>query len=133
LLDYKGAFGTKTYAPTLDYAGNNVHVSGRNVFYGYQGERYYIDNQASQFMHFYDNGLFVGQFGVPSWAKTEARQPGFAGNSFGWNLATYANTLYLYCSDESTFGAVNRWKILNTDTIVVLSGSGTVGSTIVVA
>jgi hypothetical protein len=131
LLNGKGNYATVTYYPLLQYAGTHVRVAGKNIVYGYVGERITQDNQASQFMHFYDNGLFVGQFGVASWQQTQLRTPGFTGNAWGWNLASYNNVLYLYTCDESTFGAVNRWKIANTDTISVMSGSGATGSTIV--
>jgi hypothetical protein len=147
VIDYHGTFGglfldaNNTVRSGVNYAGNSVRAVGANIIYGYHGE-FYKQSQACQFMHFHETGLFVGQFGVPGWVKnfgvpeydrsSVTRIPGSAGNAFSWNLIDRSGTLYLYSNDESTYGGVNRWRITNTGSIVIKSGSGKMGNKILV-
>ncbi|MGA2247314.1 MAG: hypothetical protein ABSH48_20170, partial [Verrucomicrobiota bacterium] len=50
----------------MAYAGNTVEALDRNVIYGFHGEFFRGQGEASQHMHYYDDGLFVGQFGEAS-------------------------------------------------------------------
>ena len=74
--DGRGAFQTHADDSQIQYGGNVALASGRNVLFGYHGE-FWTDpltrktGQANQFMHYYDNGLFVGQFGVPNTRATK--------------------------------------------------------------
>ena len=112
-LDGKGNFDTNAW-----YGGNRVMASGRNIIAGYNGEGWRNQGQANQFMHYNDDGLFIGQFGTPllnggnSWPSPY----GFSGNSFSPFLTTNGNSLYLYANDESSRG-LQRWHATGLDTI----------------
>lgn len=133
-LDGRGAFQTKAVDGSIHYGGNQVMVNGRSVLYGYHGE-FYRDlsngavGQANQFMHFDEDGLFIGQFGISS-TRGAAIEPGRAGNAFSPALVTHAGRTYLYHNDESVFGGVQRWRIDGLDTVRVMRGSGIAGAAI---
>lgn len=125
-IDGKGTFQTKSIDNSVNYGGNQVWAYNRHVFFGYHGENYrdltyYQVGQANQFYHFYDDGLFIGQFGVPNIAhyrpSEDVHPAGCAGNSFS-NTYAYANgNLYWYHGDESVHGGIHRWRIDGIDTI----------------
>ncbi len=135
MLDGRGAFQTRSQDPNLQCGGNTVLASGRHIVYGYQGE-FYTDpangrvGQANQFMHFRDDGLFLGQFGVPTTQARTASQPGVAGNAFSPTLVRMGQRIYLYHNDESTHGGVHRWRRDGADAVQELSGRGRLGSSI---
>jgi hypothetical protein len=82
-------------------------------------------------MHFHESGLFVGQFGVPSYIVPSGRRiPGCIGNAYSWDFALAAGKLYLYSGDESMFGGTSRWRIDHLDSVVMQTGSGRLGSRI---
>ena len=116
VLDDKGSFQTRATDPHITYGGNAVWAQGRHVVYGFHGE-FYKDaktgrvGQANQFMHFFDNGLFVGQFGVPSTRDAGDSAPGLSGNAFSPTLVRDGNRLFLYHNDESSHGGVHRWRV----------------------
>jgi hypothetical protein len=56
--------------------------------------------QAGQFMHYYDNGLFVGQFGQPLLYGVVANPPGGSGNNYNPSLVEVGTNVYLYHNDE---------------------------------
>jgi len=132
-LDGLGTFQTKKDDTTLQYGGNLVHANGRSIVYGYHGE-YFTDllnhrqGEANQFMHFLDDGLFVGQFGVASTRATSAAQPGLSGNAFSSTLLAVGGQTYLFHNDESTFGGVHRWRLQGANDIQELSASGATGA-----
>lgn len=134
-LDDRGTFQTQEIDNTINYGGNQVWAVGRNVVYGFHGE-FFTDQlngrvgQANQFMHFYDDGLFVGQFGVPSTRATEEAQAGLGGNSFSFTLVQVGKNLYLYHNDESSHGGVHRWRLEGSNSIQEMSGTGTLGGKI---
>jgi len=126
--------GTGTYEISngVIYAGNTLHAVDRNVIYGYHGEFFRGQGQAGQNMHFYDDGLFVGQFGEasPGHSAYEGALPGFAGNGQCPNLIKTTNgDYYLWVNDESAHGP-QRWHFVNARNIREQSGSGTLGSAI---
>ena len=131
-LDGLGTFQTDKDDPTLQYGGNLVHALGRDIVYGYHGE-YYTDlgngkfGEANQFMHFLDDGLFIGEFGVASTRATSASQPGLSGNAFSSTFLRANGEVYLYHNDESTFGGVQRWHLSGIDDIQELSAVGSSG------
>jgi len=95
---------------------------GRHIIYGYHGEGW-NGGEANQWLHFYDNGLFIGQFGVPQYpsqTKDDA-PPGAAGNSFCPQLVQVSGRTYLWHNDESVHAGLHRWRIDGTDQIEVLS------------
>jgi hypothetical protein len=134
-LDGLGTFQTSKDDHTLQYGGNLVHALGRDIVYGYHGE-YYTDlgngkfGEANQFMHFREDGLFIGQFGVSSTRATSASQPGLSGNAFSSTLLRAGGKAYLYHNDESTFGGVQRWHLAGIDDIQELSAVGSAGSSV---
>ena len=134
-LDGLGSFQTRSQDPAIHYGGNVALSAGRSVLYGYHGE-FYTDlgngrvGQANQFMHFLDNGLFVGQFGVASTRSNGTPVPGLSGNAFSPWLVTTNGRTFLYHNDESTWGGVHRWELQGLEGLVELSASGERGSTL---
>jgi hypothetical protein len=118
---YRGLFpadGAFDIGNGTNNAGSTVMASGRNIFWGYHGE-FWKNSEVNKWMHIYDDGLFVGQFGVagPVVANIEAL-PEMAGNSFAAFIVKLASgDSYLYTNDESQHGGVHRWKINGLATI----------------
>lgn len=129
-IDGLGSYGI---GDGVHYGGNVAMALGRNIVYGYHGE-FWAQSQANQFMHFYDNGLFVGQFGKPG-RSAEGFLPrgevsaGFAGNSFSPELVSVNGELYMWVNDESAHGP-QRWHLVGANDIRELSGSGRLGNSI---
>lgn len=113
----------------VSYGGNTAMAVGRHIVAGYHGE-FWNQTQAGQFMHFYDNGLFIGQFGVPGigwWNAADGALAGFAGNGFNPSFVKTADgEHYVWVNDESAHG-VQRWHIVGANNIREWSGSGTLG------
>jgi hypothetical protein len=121
-------------AAVVRNAGDVVMSAGRNVVVSYHGEGW-NGKQASQFMHFYDDGLFVGQFGQPysqpdgTYLAPDNYAAGFAGNAFSPVLTTYNGETYVYMNDE--WGAsLQRYHLVGANTIREATGTGIAGSTI---
>ncbi|WP_420149532.1 PA14 domain-containing protein [Spirosoma sp.] len=118
--NYMGEFpsdGTYDIGNTVVYAGNLVTTLERNIFWGYNGE-FWKQTQTNKYNHYYDNGLFVGQFGVVGTDTYDAKAyPGYAGNSLVWNMVKVGSDYYMYHADESQHGGVHRWKISNLNSI----------------
>ena len=109
----------------VNYPGNVVMAAGHQILYGYHGEAW-RGGQANQWLHFLDNGLFVGQFGLP-WVPAKG-DPGPAvaeasGNSFSPQLVTVNGQPYLWHNDESGHAGVHRWRIDGTDGIRVFEAA----------
>ncbi len=116
----------------VTYAGNTVQAVGRNVIFGFHGEFFRGNGEAAQNMHFYDDGLFVGQFGeaLNGHPIFEGSIAGFAGNAHCPNLITTTNgDYYLWVNDESDHGP-QRWHLVNARNIREQSGTGSLGGTI---
>ncbi len=110
-----------------------VFVNNRDIFYGVYSELYKNQYENNIWNHFYDDGLFVGSFGVQSEiCQLTGDFSGFAGNAFGAMLAKKStNDYYLYHCDESARGGVHSWHITNANSIVELPPIPiTVGATI---
>ena len=131
-MDGKGTFQTKAIDKSITYGGNAVWANGRHIVYGYHGE-FYKDlqtgrvGQANQFMHFDEDGLFLGQFGMPSTRGSDSSPAGMSGNAFSPTLVRDGSFLYLYHNDESTHGGVHRWRIDGWDDVQQLRLPLTVG------
>ncbi len=134
-LDGQGSFQTAEIDGTINYGGNMVWAQDRNIFYGFHGE-FALDretkgiDQSNQFMHFYDDGLFVGQFGLPSAKRKQEADVGQSGNAFSWAVVSVNKQLYLYNNDESSHGGVHRWHIEGADSIRELTGFGQLNTAI---
>ena len=115
----------------IQYGGALHDAIGKNIVYEYKGE-FWNASEANQLMHFYDDGLFVGQFGTPGSAAATGSTipPGAAGNiMMGALTATNGNT-YFYVNDENQHGGEHRWRLDGLTTIAELAGSGTLNSVI---
>ncbi|GAB3320110.1 hypothetical protein GCM10027299_13430 [Larkinella ripae] len=118
--NYMGSFpsdGTYDIGNTVVYAGNMVTTVDRNIFWGYNGE-FWKQSQTNKYNHYYDNGLFVGQFGVAGPDTYDVKgYPGYAGNSIVWNIVKVGSDYYVYHADEGQHGGIHRWKISNLNTV----------------
>lgn len=121
--------GSYDIVSTIQYAGALSDAIGRNVIYEYKGE-FWNNTEANQIMHYYDNGLFVGQFGTSGGQGVTPNLPGAAGNIMMGNLASANGNTYLYLNDESQHGGIHRWRLDGLSTIGELAGSGTLNSSI---
>ena len=83
-------------------------------------------------MHYYDDGLFAGQFGVTTGKGLDKQSsliatPGYAGNIGTMALVTATNgNSYVYYPDESIHAGLHRWRV--DGTVNELSTTGTIGS-----
>jgi len=115
-LDAEGAIisldGTYELGRGVQYLGNVVTIAGRHIIYGYHGEAW-NGGQADQWMHYLDDGLFIGQFGVPVYVPQNhvVARAGAAGNAFCPQLVRVNGQLYLWHNDEGVHGGVHRWHI----------------------
>ncbi len=124
--------GTYEIANGVQYAGNSVQALDRQVIFGYHGEFFRNQGQAGQNMHFYDDGLFVGQFGESSIGHSayEGTVPAKAGNGGCPSLIKSANgDYYLWVNDEAAHGP-QRWHFVNARNIREQIGIGTLGSAV---
>jgi hypothetical protein len=77
-LDGRGAFQSKAIDTSIKHGGNAVWSSGRHVIYGLHGQ-FYTDlsnhkiGQPNQFVHNYDDGVFMGSLGCPRPARQSSR------------------------------------------------------------
>ncbi len=122
--DKKGSF--PHVASASQVTGISVWAFGRNILYGYNGNGNGGDNQHK---HFWDNGLFVGQFGITN--RENPNDTSIA--SHAHNILTVAQVTvdgvpYYYTSDEGSHAAVHRWRIDGINTIVDMSVPVRVGT-----
>lgn len=124
----------------VNYPATIAMALGRNAFFDYNGE-FWNQTEASQLMHFYDDGLFLGQFGTPGNYKkpTGYMLPGFAGGGAHYpsvvgvgpnNEAAADGEVYIWLNDQSQHSGVIRWHILGTDTIREQNGTVSLGGTV---
>jgi hypothetical protein len=119
--EYWGPFpsdGTFDIGNHTNYPGCIAMASGRSIFWGYHGE-FWKNSEVNKWTQVYDDGLFVGQFGVagPEAGNVEATAE-MAGNCFAASVVKLPNgDTYLYHNDESMHGGVHRWKISGLSTI----------------
>ncbi|MFL5744436.1 MAG: PA14 domain-containing protein [Niastella sp.] len=118
---YQGPFpadGSFDVGNTVQYPGGVALASDRNIFWNYHGE-FWKNSQVNKWNQVYDDGLFIGQFGVTGpEVSGQIAAPMMAGNVFSANIVKDANgNLYLYHNDESHHSALHRWKISGLNTI----------------
>jgi len=135
-VDGSGPDGLGSYSTDGDsfggWDGTTAWTAGRNVLYNYNGQ---YSNFMNQFMHFWDDGLFVGQFGVTKAGidfPNNGPAAGFASNAFSPCLVQVGSTLYVYQSDEMIHSGVHRWRVDGANSIAEITGSGAMDGTIVV-
>ena len=118
---YKGPYptdGAYDNGNSVKYAGSTSLIIDRNIFWGYFGE-FWKNSQLNKWNQFYDDGLFIGQFGTtgPETMLTDA-PPMMAGNAFAAVVVkTKTGQIYLYHNDESYHSGVHRWMINNLSSI----------------
>jgi hypothetical protein len=122
-----------TFPEINSYGGHNgiaALVEGGSVIQGYDGQ---YGSFSSQWMHWTDDGLLVGQFGHPANGKApnESLFLGAAGNIAAMASATVGASIYLYTSDESYHPGIHRWRIGGLGTIHELSSVTSLGKTAV--
>jgi len=103
----------------VHYAGSKAVAAGGDIVFGYHGEGW-NQGQANQWLHFQDDGLFVGRFGTPLYpaANRAGAQAGAAGNAFSPSMVSVAGRLYLWYNDESAHSGLHRWRIDGLDGVV---------------
>jgi len=130
--------GKGTFPDVEAWGGHNgvsVFAEGRQIVYGYDGQ---YGTFSSQWMHYYDDGLFIGQFGQtndgsPQFDDWRTAVPGFANNIATMFMAKAGKNLYVYAVDEAIHGGLHRWRIDGTDNLRELKGAGQMGSSIQIA
>ena len=104
---------------TVQYGGSNAHVAGPNIVYGFPGEFFHAA-EASQWIHFHDSGLFLGQFGTLNinfvaggiMAPVHYALNGTSGNAYAPTLVDGPDgQIYLYHNDENAHDGVHRWLL----------------------
>lgn len=118
---YRGPFpvnGNFDVGNEVQYPGGVAVTIDRNIFWGYHGE-FWKASQVNKWNQVWDDGLFIGQFGVTGPELNGAiAAPMMAGNVFSANIVKDSNgDLYLYHNDESHHSAIHRWKISGLNTI----------------
>ncbi len=120
---------------TLFNGAFEIMTAGSHMVYGVRGEFYHGSAaQADQWIHFYDEGLFVGQFGTYSGAALVS--PFGIGLDLDVSLAgcgapssavmtTGNQERYVYANDEGSHGGLHRWHLAGADAMKLYEGTGT--------
>ncbi|MET0261528.1 MAG: PA14 domain-containing protein, partial [Rariglobus sp.] len=113
-FDGKGTVGSCTYP------ANGHFAKGRNILFCCHGEGYQ-GGQANQFLHYWDNGLLIGQFGSYGFGNPlNSLVAGVTGNALSSYFTSHGGNLYAWVNDEWGTG-MHRWKISNTSSITELA------------
>jgi hypothetical protein len=119
---YKGVFPTNAFdignGIGMGTLGSSAQTIGRIIETGYPAEGYKA-GQANKYNLYYDNGLYIGQFGVEGgqFVDSPTVYPGMAGNAYYPAFTKSGSNYYSYNGDESVKGGVHRWTISNTASI----------------
>lgn len=118
---YKGDFPTNGAFDNgngVRYAGSLALALDRSIFWGYYGE-FWKNSETNKWNQVYDDGLFVGQFGITGPQVSEKEGAAMmAGNAMAASVVKDNNgNAYLYHNDEGTHSGVHRWKINNLQSI----------------
>jgi hypothetical protein len=120
--------GSYDAAADINYEGGLDDSIGRDIVYLYKGENWQR-GEASQLMHYNDDGLFVGQFGTAGNTSLICAL-GFGGNYQMDAMTKAGASTYLYTNDESQHGGIHRWRLDGLDTEAEVVGRGPLDSTI---
>ena len=110
--------------------GVGVLVEGNNIFEGYNGNWASFSNQ---WMHWWEDGLMVGQFGQPTSNGRNSDGSLFdqaAGNILRMSTVSVNGNVYLYHGDEGYHPGIHRWKISGLDSISEMRGKTKSGGTV---
>ena len=102
----------------VQYAGSFARALDRTIIWGYHGE-FWKNAEVNKWTQVFDDGLFIGQFGVagPEYTYAEAA-PMMAGNAMSVSVVKdSAGNGYVYLNDEASHGGMHRWKITGLNTI----------------
>ncbi len=104
-------------------------VEGSNIFEGYSGM---YGGFSSQWMHWSEDGLLIGQFGQAcNPPPTDGSLwPGCAGNIATMSTASANGNIYLYNSDENYHPGIHQWTISGLSSIHEISGTAQLGGTV---
>jgi len=136
-LNGKGAFQTKRIDNSVNYGGLSVWASGGHILYGYSGAAFTDMSNgrvgyANQFMHYNEDGVFLGQFGEADTRTTRPVGARLPNNPLSLTLVQESGfgPLFVYSSDESGHGGVHRWRIDGANGAAVMSATAAVGATV---
>jgi len=118
---YSGAYpadGAYDIGNNVQYAGSFARSLDRTIIWGYHGE-FWKNAETNEWTQVYDDGLFLGQFGVAGPGVTYAEAaPMMAGNAMSVAVVKdSAGNGYVYLNDEASHGGLHRWKITGLNTI----------------
>lgn len=103
----------------VQYAGSYVRALDRTLLWGYHGE-FWKNSQVNKWTQVYDDGLFIGQFGVggPEYTTKDAA-PMIAGNAVAVSFVKDPATgnAYVFLNDESYHSGIHLWKVTGLNTI----------------
>lgn len=103
----------------VQYAGSYVRALDRTLLWGYHGE-FWKNSQVNKWTQVYDDGLFIGQFGVggPEYTSVDAA-PMIAGNAVAVSFVKDPATGngYVFLNDESYHSGIHLWKVTGLNTI----------------
>lgn len=121
---YDGTYeiGNRMSDPNSGGAGSAAMALENSIIWGYYGEFWKGGGgQVNKYNHYYDNGLFIGQFGVARDPAASNDDPiaGMAGNGFTPFVVKFGSDYYLYHNDESFYSGVHRWKISGLNSIQI--------------
>ncbi|WP_147202608.1 hypothetical protein [Segetibacter aerophilus] len=122
--EYQGPFPHNGDFEVGNFGGNDggqgdaAMAIEKSIFTHYYGE-FWKNGQTNIFNHYYENGLFVGQFGTTSDDVTEKAAAGMAGNAFSPVVVKVGQDYYIYHNDESYHGGTHRWKISGLNTVTL--------------
>ena len=124
--------GEGTFPDAASFGGHNgisALVEGSNIFEGYDGQ---YGSFSSQWMHWSEDGLLIGQFGHPSngLAADGTLFPGAAGNIATMATVTDGGNIYLYNSDEGYHPGIHRWTISGLGSLHEVTGSALLGGVV---
>jgi F5/8 type C domain/Fibronectin type III domain/FlgD Ig-like domain len=108
--------------------GTQSWVVGQNIIWNYDGQYASFSNQYAQY---WDDGLFIGQFGNSTAPTGQYNVPaGYAGN-YGETYVVQGTdgNIYAFSADEGVHGGVAVWQISGQNTIAEIVGTGTLGQT----
>ena len=102
------------------YAGGFSDVAGSLILWSYHGE-FWKQGQTNKFNLFWENGLFIGQFGLDALDMFGKNgELGGGGSCLGGSLVPYSKDItYLYQGDDGGNAGIARWKISGLSTVYV--------------
>lgn len=124
---YNGSFpsdGAVDIGNGVEYSVNGAKAIGKNIIISYRGE-FYRQSQTNKFLHYYDNGLFIGEYGLVfnEYANgTISSDLPFivASNALdaAVTISPYdSDTAYIFNNSEAMGGGVHIWKVTGLNSI----------------